>query len=211
MAALSIYYITQRLFKYCVIIAIEINVNILSSFSRCYQARESAPPPSQTGTIGKLPSTFPSEGTDNIGVDTESPVSIIPVSKVLSYCQWLWHNALSRPSQVSLLLTIPLLSKHSTHVAGTSPCPGHNLHWETWPKGGQAWNNLVLGLSHPWSRHLKYLCWKLLISTWFASYYYYDNTLVSQIIISMGKCISLLLSAEGLGSSTKTLPGNDRT
>jgi hypothetical protein len=28
--------------------------------------------------------------------------------------------------------------------------------------------------------------------------------------ISKGKCISLVLSAEGLGNSTKTLPGNDK-
>jgi hypothetical protein len=37
------------------------------------------------------------------------------------------------------------------------------------------------------------------------------NTLVPEIIISKGKCISLFLSAEGLGSSTKTLPVNDKT
>jgi hypothetical protein len=35
--------------------------------------------------------------------------------------------------------------------------------------------------------------------------------MVSQIIISKGKCISLFLSAERLGNSTKTLPGNDKT
>jgi hypothetical protein len=39
----------------------------------------------------------------------------------------------------------------------------------------------------------------------------FENTLVSQIIISKGKCISLVLSAEGLGNSTKTLPGTDKT
>jgi hypothetical protein len=35
--------------------------------------------------------------------------------------------------------------------------------------------------------------------------------LVSQIIISKGKCISLFLSAEGLGNSTKTLQVNNKT
>jgi hypothetical protein len=35
--------------------------------------------------------------------------------------------------------------------------------------------------------------------------------LVSQIIISKGKCICHFLSAEGLGNSTKTLLGNDKT
>ncbi|XP_064623558.1 uncharacterized protein LOC135485462 isoform X2 [Lineus longissimus] len=54
-------------------------------YNVCYQARESAPPPSQTSTNGKLPTTFPSEGTENLGMETaESPVSIIPMENRFS-------------------------------------------------------------------------------------------------------------------------------
>jgi hypothetical protein len=37
------------------------------------------------------------------------------------------------------------------------------------------------------------------------------HTLIILILKYLGTCISLFLSADGLGNSTKTRPGNDKT